>query len=207
MNLRVSVSDVDQLRYYLANEEMELDDLLARLRREGEETEPMRAGSALHKALENATEGEYDKLCADGYTFDLAIDGELDLPPLRELKAEKTYHVAGVNVTLVGKVDTIDGKRVDDHKTTSRFDVEKFYDSYQWRFYLDMFNADLFRWNVFVMRPDSKKAGHYIVSEFHQPTQHRYPALERDCQIELKQFVIFAQRYLPERFTEETANG
>lgn len=197
--MRISVTDIDQFHWFLNHEDMPLEDLLSRLRREGEETEAMRAGSALHHALEFSTAGNHSVLQANGYTFHMEIDGELDMPEFREIKAEKVYNVNGIPVELVGMVDALHGTRVDDHKTTKRFDAERFFDGYQWRFYLDMFRANQFRWNVFEMREDKKHERTYIVHGFHQPSQWRYPGLEADCQRELSRFVDFVCEHMPEK--------
>lgn len=202
--LRVSVSDVDAYRYWCASEDADLPGLLARLRREEPPTELMAAGSALHRALELAADGDYSVLEADGYRFTLDLDCELPLPAIRELKATKDYIIDGVAVTLVGKVDALQGLTVVDHKTTSRFDAEKFMDSFQWRAYLDIFEADHFRWNVFEMA-ELPEPRCYRVFGFHPLDQFRYPALRSDVVRELRRFVGFARAHLPERFTFQEA--
>lgn len=198
--LRVSASDLDALRYFLANEDAELEPLLVQLRREGEPTEAIMAGTALHAALENSAPGEYGSLEADGYTFTFEVDGEIDLPEIREIKATREYLVAGCAVTLVGKVDAIAGRTVDDHKFTSRYDAERFMGSYQWRAYLDIFDADTFRWNVFEGRADPKDDRRYVIRDIHRLTMHRYPQLRADLELEIARFVDFARQHLPERF-------
>lgn len=204
--LRVSVSDLDALRYFLTNEDAELEPLLAQLRRESEPTPAMRAGTALHTALEISTPGEYGDLTADGYTFVFDIDGEVDLPEIREVKESRDYLVNRCVVTLVGKVDALHGRRVDDHKFTSRYDGERFMGSYQWRAYLDIFDADEFRWNVFEARPDKDDAKRFIIRDIHRLTMHRYPGMREDLERELARFVDFARQHLPEKIrTAEAA--
>lgn len=198
--LRVSASDVDAFRYFLANEDAELADLLAQLRRETPQTEPMRAGTALHKALELSTPGNHGELKADGYTFEFKADGEIELPEIRELKGTVEREIDGCLVTLVGKVDAIHGKRVDDHKFTSRYDAERFMGSYQWRVYLDLFGADEFRWNVFEGRPISDDPTWYVINNVHRLTMHRYPGMSDDVERALARFVDFARAHLPEKF-------
>ena len=39
----------------------------------------------------------------------------------------------------------IDGLRIEDHKTTSRFEPDWYLPGYQWRLYLDIFGASRFR--------------------------------------------------------------
>ncbi len=205
--LRVSASDIDTFRYFLATEDQDLDDLIAQLRRKWTPTVPVLAGRAFHIALENAKEGDYEFLEADGYNFDLSgLEGEIDLPDIREVKATKDYQVNDVTVTLVGKVDAIHGRRVDDHKFTSRYDAERFLNSYQWRIYLDVFDADEFRWNVFEGKQAHKDDDKvYDVRALHRLTMHRYPGMDHDVREALVAFTDFARRHLPEKITRSAA--
>lgn len=201
-SLRVSATDVDALRRFISppeGMEIELADLLRQLRKEEPPSEAMMAGTALHKLLEDAPTGELFEVDVDGYRFDFLCDGEIDLAPIREIKATRDYEIAGCCVTLVGKVDALHGKRVDDHKFTSRYDAERFLSSYQWRIYLDVFDASEFRWNVFEGRESGPK--HYIISHLHQLRMHAYPGMHDDIVRSLTSFVGFARDFLPERFT------
>jgi hypothetical protein len=193
--MRLGVSELDAWRYYRASEEASLDDLLARLRRETPPTEPMMAGSALHKALEHAN-GEADVLEADGYRFHFQADCELYMPAIRELKGELEMDTPAGPITLVGVVDAIAGE-VQDHKLSARFDAERYSDSYQWRCYLRMFNAKRFVYNVFVGKPERPKV--YTIYEFHKLPLYAYPEMHQDVQREVEQFAQFVWTYLPER--------
>ncbi|WP_152640345.1 hypothetical protein [Xanthomonas sp. MUS 060] len=197
--MRVSATEIDAFRYYRDNEEAELDPLLAQLRRQMEPTEPMLAGRAFHKALELAEPGEVGVFEQDGYRFEIATDADIDIPDVRELKATRDYVIDGFSVTLVGMVDAIHGRRVDDHKTTARFDPERFLDSYQWRIYLEVFGADEFRWNVFEWSNSERDPKTYVIRAVHPLTMYRYPGLAGDVERELEAFVTFARQHLPER--------
>ncbi len=198
--LRVSASDLDAYRYFMAHEEADLEALLAQLRREMSPTPAMMTGTALHKALEDSVDGTYESLSADGYTFQIDFDATLDIPAIREIKATRDYEINDCIVTLVGKVDAVHGKRVDDHKLTGRYDAERFVGSYQWRVYLDIFHADAFRWNVFEGRPSRDDHKHYRISALHPLTIHRYPGMTDDILRALHHYVDFAQIHLPEKF-------
>ncbi len=210
--LRVSATDIEALRWYLADDDADLGDLLAQLRRQTAPTEAMMAGTAFHSAIEKASAGEVKTLEAEGYEFDLRVDAEIDLPSIRETKATKVFAFPGVAVTLVGKVDAIHGKRVDDHKLTGRYDPERFLGSFQWRAYLSIFEADEFRYNIFEASPvEWTKIGdgvkRYAVRAFHRLTVCRYPDLEKDVERAVRQFLAFAEVHLPERIipAEEAA--
>lgn len=202
-SLRLSATDVDAYRRYLhppiPDMEIDLDELLAQLRRQEPPTEAMLAGTALHAALEKAEAGDYSRLEANGYTFDLDIDGAIDLPEIREIKGTRDYILGDCVVTLVGKVDAIHGRRIEDHKFTSRYDAERFLGSYQWRIYLEVFGADEFRWNVFEGSEREPKS--YRIYGFHQIRMHRYPGMGEDVVSEVEDFVDFARAHLPERFS------
>lgn len=192
------VSEVESFRQWKVDDEAELDVLLARLSGNSLPTEAMMAGTAFHKALEDAQDGDVDILQADGYTFDFLIDAELAIPSIRELRASKTYIVDGQPITITGQVDCIDGRRVDDHKTTAQFTPERYLDGYQWRLYLDIFEADQFRWNVFVIKA-TKDPSEWEVRDHHTLEQFRYPSMTADCEKLVIEFARFVRDNLPAR--------
>lgn len=201
--LRVSATDIDQLRYFRSVDDMELAELIARLRHLMPSTDAMEAGTALHAALENAEPGDHKGFTHDGYTFSFDADAEIDLPAIREFKTEREVEIAGALVTLVGKVDAMHGRRIDDHKFTAKFDPDRYLDSYQWRLYLSLFDADEFRWNVFEAIEGAPK--NYVIRNVHKLTMHRYPDMEEDIERELGEFVRFARDHLSDRFVRMAA--
>lgn len=201
--LRVSATDIDAYRRFLSppeGMEIELDELLRQLRRQEPPSEAMMAGSAFHKLLENAAPvvGELSEAEVDGFRFFFDFDGALDLPKIREMKATRDYDIDGCTITVVGKVDGVHGHRIEDHKLTSRYDAERFLNSYQWRIYLDIFEANEFRWNIFEGREAQSKR--YVISHFHQLRTYIYPEMHADVQKVLGAFLAFAREFLPERF-------
>jgi hypothetical protein len=203
--LRVSATDIDALRYFLHDEEAEIADLLAQLRRESPPTPAMMAGTAFHAALETAAIGDHVGFQHDGYTFSFETDAELDLPPIREMKGTREYQVGDVLVTLVGKVDAIHGRKVHDHKLTAQYEAEKYLGAYQWRIYLEVFDADEFRWNIFEGRESPEGSKNYLIRAVHPLTMHRYPGIGDDVAREVAEFVAFARVHLPERFAPADA--
>jgi len=170
------------------DEEPSVDDLI-RFITTDEPTEAMQAGTAFHKALELAGSGDYDTLEALGYTFRLS-GGVVDLPSVRELRAYGSYGA----LMVTGQVDGLHGKTVIDHKTTSRFDPERYLNGCQWKFYLDLFDASVFRWNVFEIKElDTRE---YSVTAPHVLTAYRYPELHADCERLAADYAEFANRYL-----------
>ena len=195
------VSEVESFRQWRDDEEADLELLLNRMRGLGGESEAMRAGTAFHAALEMAPTGiEVETLEANGHVFTFAGDFEIGLPKIREVRASKVYMVDGEPISISGQLDAIEGKRVEDHKTTGRFDPDRYLTGYQWRLYLDIFGADTFRWNVFEIKQDSEDPMHWEVTATHRLEQCRYPAMTADCQALVADLARFAREHLPERF-------
>lgn len=205
MHIRISATDIDSYRRFRADEEMTLEAFLADMQHWTPATPAMKAGTALHKALEHAEPRLHSTLKADDYVFLIEFSDKLDLPDIRECKGTRRYLIGDVVATVVGKVDAILGTRIDDHKFTARWDAERFLGSYQWRIYLEIFEADEFRWNVFEGREVPGEIATYKVSGLHSLRTFRYPGMGADVANEIGLFVEFARRHLPERFTPEAA--
>lgn len=147
--------------------------------------ERMAAGTALHAAFEHLDEsalpGEMATLEWNGYRFDFNCAIDLVIPDAWEIKLQASY--AGMLVT--GRADGIcpETNLVIDYKTTQRFDFDRYMESFQWKFYLDMSRCDKMLYQVFVMKPFGKgRPEHsYSITEFHTLSQYRYPTLHEDC--------------------------
>lgn len=196
--IRMSVTEIDGYRWWKSQEDSPLDVLLARLRRQEEPTQAMMAGRAFHKVLENANIGELYSVEMDGFRFRFELDGEMALPPIRELKGEIVIPTSVGDVTLVGVVDGMNGRRVRDYKLTERFDAEKYADSYQWRSYLPMFGCNQFTYDVFVAKVDSDD-GEYIVHDYQPLTFYAYDGMANDVKLEVEALAQVIARYVPER--------
>lgn len=167
-----------------------------------ESSEAADRGTAFHKALETALEGEYQTVEANGYTFAFTCAAEITLPKLRETRRAKDY--GGIIVT--GQCDGLEGKLIIDHKTVSGgFDAEYHLDGWQHRLYLDIFGADRFDWHVWEVgemkgktndpeADETSSARGYEVYGHHLLTQYRYPDLEADCRNLAIEFRDFAAR-------------
>jgi hypothetical protein len=157
-----------------------------------EETEAMRKGTAFHKYLEHAKSGDMEEFSVDGYRFVFTADIEISLPVMREMRRSKDY--GGIIVS--GQCDGIVGAVVYDHKTTERFDAEKYLEGWQHKFYLDIFNANQFTWLVWEMKEIEEGSKAYEVFGLHQLTQYRYPGMYEECRNLAQEFKQFADRYL-----------
>lgn len=183
------VSHVESFRQWRDDEEAETEVLLSKLEGGFEPSEAMKAGTAFHHALELGMEG--DEIEIDGYIFHVGCYVELHLPEIREFRQNKTYIVDGLPITISGAVDCLEGLRIEDHKTTARFDPERYFAGYQWRFYLDIFGCDVFRWNVFEMK--EYEPMEYGIFNFHRIEQFRYPGLQVDCENLVAEFARFVR--------------
>ena len=187
------VSEVESYRQFRNDPDAELGTLLAWLRNEVPPSQAMLAGTAFHDVLEHADVGELSTAESQGFKFIIEVDTRLALAPIRELRQSKQFG----GLTITGKLDVLDGLRVEDHKTTGRFDPDRYLTGYQWRYYLSIFGAQVFRWNVFEMREVEPMT--YLVHKFHTLEQCRYPAMESDCEQLVGELEQFARQHMPER--------
>jgi hypothetical protein len=195
--IRISVSDLETWRYWKASEHSTLAELIARLTKQEPTTPQMEAGAAFAKLMEHASERSMHMEEVDGWEFFFDLDGEIALPPVRELKAEIIFETPSGPVMLVGKVDGIDGK-IHDQKLTEDFDPERYLDSLQWRSYLLMFGAREFVYDVFRAKYERAKGhtdddgvyhkgaiigppdGRITVLEYHPLRFYSYPNIRAD---------------------------
>lgn len=201
--IRLSVTDLDSYLYWKGSEDMEFEALLTRLRGQEPPNASMLAGRAFHTLLENASEGgEFFAAEQDGIRFDFAIEQEIALPVIRELKAEHVMQTPSGPVTLVGKVDGLQGITVNDYKLTERFDAERYADSYQWRSYLWMFGAKRFVYDIFVCRYDTDRV---YVFDYHRLPLCAYPGMAEDVQREVCGLAEIVAKHVPQKIMAEAA--
>lgn len=201
--IRLSVTDLDSMLYWRDSEDMDFEALLTRLRGQEPPGANMLAGRAFHKLLENATAGcEWFASEQDGIRFDFAIDEEIALPQICELKAEHLFQTPSGPVTLVGKVDGLQGITVHDYKLTERFDAERYADSYQWRSYLLMFGVPRFVYDVFVCRYDTDRV---YVFDYHRLPVCAYPGMEADVYREVCALAEIVAKHVPQKIMAEAA--
>lgn len=117
-------------------------------------------GSAYHSVLEGKYyRGRGGNVYAQGYLF----TEEQAAPALRfredhpgnvhEVNVAKIYETDYFNVQVTGRVDALEGLYIRDGKTKFRqIEWRDYMDSCQWRFYCDMLSADVFFYDVFVIR-------------------------------------------------------
>lgn len=194
-DLRISVTTLEQFRLYLKDTFVTEESLLASIRGEFKPTRPMLLGTAFHAILETPNEcrrgdGTYT---AEGIVFPADVVEPclevFDRSGVFEVKLPKVYHVDGREMTVVAKADQLVGRESVENKTKwSAFYIDNYMDSYQWRFYLDIFEASRVKYNVFCI---SENAGGFRLNSIEQFSMYPYPALQRDCYNLLRHFVEF----------------
>lgn len=197
--MRTRVSHIEAYRRWRdwtplfdGDEEPTLDQLIQSITSD-QPSEKMRAGTAFHKGLELAQSGEYETLEADGYRFTLP-DAVIELPSIREIRAERRYG----DLVVSGKADGVFGRIVIDHKTTSKIDFDRYLEGYQWRFYLELFGADEFCWNLFQITETAART--YRVAPPQMLKMPRYPEIAHDCEDLAGEYLDFANQHLPADF-------
>lgn len=197
MKASFTVTDLDAMVWFRRMEDMETEELVARLRRQSVPNAKMLMGTAFHAVLENPPD-VIDTVEMNGFRFRIDCDAEIILPQIREIRASKEYFVNGVTVTLSGGCDGITGNEVTDHKLTFRPEPENYLDSFQWKAYLDIYHADIFTYYLYHAKEDREVISICDISAL---KLYRYPGMEDDVRDGISDLVSFAKEHLPEKFS------
>lgn len=173
------------------------EELIASIKGEFKPSPRMLLGRALHEVIETPeryrTEDELYRHTT-GYAFSpLMVDecrGYFNLSGLWEVKSTKGYVIGRDVVTVVAKVDQLDGAWIRENKVTlGTFDFDKYERSYQWRFYLDVFDAAWVDYTVFCV--SESDGGVIDLRSVNQFRLYPYLDLHGDCVELLRQFVSY----------------
>ncbi|MBK4119374.1 hypothetical protein JHE03_24135 [Pluralibacter gergoviae] len=197
--IRISATNLEAFRRWKANPDTGLEEIVNYLMKRTPPTEAMAAGSAFHRVLETATQGELSVVTQDGFTFDFTqMDSEISLPETRERKLTRQDVINGEPVTFVGVVDAMDFTAIYDHKLTGSLDPENYTDSLQWKCYLDWFGANKFTYNLFAKYQPAARPGVYVIKQFMPVSFYAYPDMHRDVMQAAGEFVDFVKANVPE---------
>src|SRR5262252_1328296 len=214
--MRVATTLLEQFRLWSTqgdNEWMPESELLAAIRHEPEKPkDAVLLGQAFHKVLEKPYESwepvmnGYSTKVHDGETwrtFFFAADvmvpalDRIDKRAVPEVKTTREYGP----VTVVAKADVLLGTGIIEYKTkTTAFDFDRYWESLQWRFYLDVFGASSVTYHVFLLGEGKDGIELRDIVDFRL---YPYPTLHKDCVDAVRRFIDYVdQRGLREFLTD-----
>ena len=203
-SVKLHVTDLDSFSWYQKLDNMTDEEMRNRLLRLEPAKEIMNMGTAWHSVMEEATKWHsivnipfsvFTKAMKGGFTFHIECDSEIVLPQVCEIRAQKVYCVDGYQVTLTGKTDGITGNKIDDHKLTFNPQPENYLEAFQWRAYLDIFNADIFEYIIYSAKQDEKSITIYDISKI---KLYRYPKMINDIETGIRNLLEFVKNRVPE---------
>lgn len=192
--LLLHVTDLDGFVWYYRLEDMSVDEMRARLLRQSEPNRQMLAGTAFHSVLENPPDA-LDVVERNGFKFRFDCDAEIVLPQSREIRSNKEYDIDGIIVTLTGKYDGASLPEITDHKLTFKPNPEIYLNAYQWKAYLSIFNADVFKYYIYSA---SDSGDEIVIKDVSTLKMYRYPEMEQDLTHGIRQLTNFIKEYVPE---------
>lgn len=159
-----------------------------------------RTGEAFHGLIEGEYSSEANGFLSKGILFTPTQARpafefkKLHPSMIHEINVRKVYLIPGHEIMITGRMDGLEGIQIRDTKTKFRsIDMQEYADSYQWRFYLDMVELDVFYYDVFEvkgfealpLRPDV---------QFCDPETlclYRYDSMQEDCLTLLNDFMKY----------------
>lgn len=193
--------------YYEITEQSVIDTIIG----EFKGNEYTRIGTAFHKIVQD---GDFN-LDYDYHTgnYNIEVDGNVVKFTVSQVRVALDYRDEHPNAyhefrgykdygraIVTGCADMIDGVEIRDIKTKYSSPTDSDYiNSCQWRYYLDIFGASVFHFDLFLFRGYKKKKHGYDVRGLrlthHTPpiTCYRYPEMESDNLALLNQFMDFCE--------------
>lgn len=200
--MRVSATTLESFRLWQDGDWMPEGDLIATIKGEFVQTPAMLLGQAFGRCLE--TGEKYRD--GDGYSVPVRFNNawkmyyftsalmepcfaEFDRRGVFEVKAQRQYG----DVLVVAKMDQAFGTRIIENKAkTSQFDFDRYAESYQWRFELDLLEGSTaLTYKVFLL--DETKEGETILRGIESFNLYPYPALHDDCSALVERFTQYAR--------------
>lgn len=205
--VRLSITIIEAFRLWRdTGDWMDLRDLEATIMRTTVPNEKMLRGIAFHQILERPTAYRETPLADHQYRVP-ARDGSSDFvfagegidralaiwPKLPAPEVKSTFELDGI--TVVGVADALEGVTVWEAKCSEQLDVEKYFESFQWRALLKLYNATVAR---YVLAQGRDCGGRFIAIDSVLPmTLFRYPQMDDDIRRLVNDCATFvAQRNL-----------
>lgn len=208
--IRLRVSTIEAFRRAAETEWGDEAEVEATLRRgqwtEGPANWQMLAGTAWHRAMAlesaDAVDEVYSDAIMDWETFCHYGDYEFlsdDIqtaiaycgPGLREITHSRPFALGELDVEIEGTADLVQGLSVSDHKTKfSPSDPGDYEESLQWRLYLLIHQARVFRYNLWEFK--DPKDGFCALKDVCSFRFWPYPQMEQDCLYWIRRFLGWA---------------
>jgi hypothetical protein len=191
--VRISATTLESFRLFMTPDQewMTEASLIDTIRGVFQPTQAVRLGQAFGRVLEDPDKylvpGGY---ACDDYGFALStIEPCLALINRRGLFEVKGTKVYG-DCTVVAKADHLYGAHLSEFKTTgSSFNFEKYADSCQWRFMVDIFQPSKVTYHIFEM--DDHDNGVAELKNIHSFDLYPYPKLHEDCAQLVEEFAAY----------------
>lgn len=181
--MRISATTLESYRLFMQPDQewMSEDELLAGIRGEFKPTPAVELGLAFGKVLEDPDRYQVP----GGYRYRGYSFAELTMAPafalidrrgVFEAKATKVYGQS----TVVAKADHLLGAHLSEFKTTgSSFNFDKYAESCQWRFMVDIFEPSKVTYHVFLL--DDHENGVADIKGIESFNLYPYAGLHEDC--------------------------
>ena len=188
--LRISTTTLESFRLFMQPDQdwMSEDDMIATIKGEFTPTPAIKLGLAYGRILEAPdrfkVKGGYQ--CGDYGFAESTIAPALALIDRRgvfEAKATKEYG----DCVVVAKADHLLGSHLTEFKTTcSSFAIDKYLESCQWRFMVDLFEPSIVTYHVFCL--DDHENGVAELRSIESFNVYPYSALHADCADLVREF-------------------
>lgn len=217
--MRISVTTIESYRLWAQPEQewMKESELIDTIKGVFKPNAKMLVGLAFGRALEKPQkylkEGRYRVPVknAEGEWVVYWFEEEELAPALESYDRQGVSEVKGTrrygDVTVVTKLDHIVGTQIKETKgkLSSSFSIERYQDSYQWRFELDLFpEARMLTYNVFMLE-ELDRPGEIGIKDCQTFNFFPYANLHADCADLVDDFVQYVEmRGLTEYLQEKT---
>lgn len=222
--MKVSVSKIEYFRLFIDKCEQERlfgsdefisgEDMINNIKGLSKRSKHGELGIAFHEIIQDphralgeycrhrgAKDADFGFLASNGIVFPYKsiVDcyGNIDYKYPFEVPDSKEYQVDGEIITVTCRVDQLKLRSVLDLKAIFRpFDFEKFYNSYQWRFYLDILGADFFWYDVFQFNDNTLELNDNVEPFYFLP----YANMASDIYELIDEFLFFIHKNKLEQF-------
>ena len=211
--MRLSVTTIEAFRQYRdgvtnynGDPYVTQEKLIQRIKKEEEEPSVfMLRGTAFHKLMGNPKKyfKEPDYICSN-IRFDKSIEKAFeysykDFP--FEIKTVKPYIINSEKLNVVGVADPLVGNIAIENKTKwGSPSLTDYYDSVQWRFYLELFEAEMVQYQIFLMQEKKK----IIYLKDFIPLQFTsYPNMSKELTTMLAEFLEFIKIHNLENYLKD----